>query len=360
MGTTTVHPLQHGRTRERNSLVGPAVIAVRGPSHSGKTAMCERLSAALGQQGLRVAWLKRTHHIVDVPGKASDRIWTAGVAATALRAEDRLVVTLPPGGHTAAEMLAAIPVDVDVVLLETHEPEDHPTILSNLLEATDDEVVVGRWDLFEEDAAVDCTLPTILGRVPSDRNLDQALRAALRLHGGHGCAGLILGTRLALAGASALGVPVPDTRKRLIVVSETDRCAVDGLQAVTGCRPGKRTLRLLDYGKLAATFLDEHTGRAVRVATRGDLRERVGASGEGRHEVQRAAYASWPDEDLFTIAEVQLALSQYDRPGPPRSRVMCSTCREEVSDGRHIDTEMGPQCRPCGTTLLAGTRGVTG
>ena len=29
--------------------------------------------------------------------------------------------------------------------------------------------------------------------------------------------------------------------------------------------PGKRTLRLLDYGKLAATFLDEHSGRAVRM-----------------------------------------------------------------------------------------------
>lgn len=360
MGTKTLQPPKHSRTGQHLSLVGPAVVAVRGPSHSGKTAMCERLSTALGQQGLRVAWLKRTHHIVDVPGKASDRIWSAGVAATALRAEDRLVVTLPPGGASAAEMLAAVPIDVDVVLLETHQPEDYPTILSNLLEPGDGETVIGRWDFFAEDASVERTLPSILQQLPSDRELDHALRSALRLHGGQGCAGLVLGTRLALAGASALGIPVPDTQKRLIVVSETDRCAVDGIQAVTGCRPGKRTLRLLDYGKLAATFLDEHTGRAIRVATRGDLRERVGTAVDDRHAVQRAAYASWPVEDLFTIADVPMALSQYDRPGPPRSRVICTTCREEVSDGRHTETEIGPQCRPCGTALLAGNKGVTG
>lgn len=356
----TLYAPTRGPTGQHPALTGPVIIAVRGPSRSGKTAMCERLSSALGQHGLRVAWLKRTHHIVDVPGKASDRIWTAGVAATALRAEDRLLITLPPAGYSAAEMLAAIPADVDVVLLETHQPENHPTILSQLLEPGDEESVIGRWDLFSEDAAVARALPAILERVPPDRELDSALRAALRLHGGHGCAGLVLGTRLALAGATTLGIPVPDTKKRLIVVSETDRCAVDGLQAVTGCRPGKRTLRLLDYGKLAASFLDEHTGRAIRVAARGDLRERVGATGDDRHAIQRAAYASWPIEDLFTIAEIPLALSQYDRPGPPRSRVICSTCREEVSDGRHIQTEIGPQCRPCSATLLAGTRGVTG
>lgn len=328
-------------------IIGPVVVAVRGPSHSGKTAMCERLVRALNAEGLRTSWAKRTHHAVDLPGKASDRVWSADPAATVLGALDRMLVTLPADERLPKAMIAKLPSDTDVVLFETHEPLDYPTVLSNSIADAAGAPVIGRWDFLEEDAAVEPVVIAIKGMVPRDRTLDMAMRAALRLHGGHGCAGLILGTRLALTGAGTLGVPVPDTRKRLIVLSETDRCAVDGIQAVTGCRPGKRTLRVLDYGKLAATFIDEEAGRAIRVAVQGDLRERVGATGEGRHEVQRDAYATWPTCDLFTIRETTAELSQFDRPGPPRARANCITCGEEVSDSRHLETESGPQCRPC-------------
>jgi formylmethanofuran dehydrogenase subunit E len=309
--------------------------------------MCERLIRNLNTLNLRIAWLKRTHHAVDLPGKASGRIWAAGPAASLLSSGDRQLLTLPPGEREPAELLPHLPPDIDVVLLETHEPAGYPTILSNCLTADGPDPVLARWDLFEEDRAIPGAISAIQALLPADRALDMAMRAALRLHGGHGCAGLVLGTRLALAGAAALGVEVPDTKKRLIVLSETDRCAVDGIQAVTGCRPGKRTLRVLDYGKLAATFIDEHGGRSIRVAVHGDLRERVGARGEGRHEAQRAAYATWPEQSLFTFQEVSRELSQFDRPGPPRARVNCVTCGEEVSDARHVETESGPQCRPC-------------
>jgi formylmethanofuran dehydrogenase subunit E len=171
----------------------------------------------------------------------------------------------------------------------------------------------------------------------------------MEIHGGHPCAGLILGTRLALWGAAALGVDVPDRKKRLIVTVETDRCAVDAIQAVTGCRPGKRTLRLLDYGKLAATFVDQWSGDAVRVAARGDLRAEVfgGHDGEERHEAQRMAYLSLPPDQLFDLRRAPAAISQFDLPGPPRRRVICSACGEEVSDGREVATESGSRCRPC-------------
>lgn len=335
----------HGEGLE--AIVGPVVIAVRGPSGSGKTAMCQRLVGDFAARGIRTGWIKRTHHAIDVQGKSSDRVWSAGPAATVLRGSDRLQLTLPAGAPEFETLLAVLPGDLDVVLFETHQPAPYPTILSNRLSPEEGELVIGRWDLFGDEAAAAAVTPEILARIPADRALDGAMRAALRLHGGHGCAGLVLGTRLALAGAGALGISVPDREKRLIVVAESDRCAVDGLQAVTGCRPGKRTLRLLDYGKLAATFYDEWAGRAVRVAARGDLRERVGATGEGRHEVQRLAYARWPEADLFTIAEVPFAISQYDQPGPPRARVLCVGCGEEVSDGRHHETESGPRCKPC-------------
>jgi len=328
-------------------IAGPVVVAVRGPSRSGKTALCERLTRALGADGLKVAWVKRTHHPVDLPEKSSARVWQAGTGATLLHADDRVLITVPPRGREVHELVAALPGDIDLVLLETHEPEAVPTVLSTRLAPAPGEQVLGTWEFMAEDAAAARLLPVIRSLLPANPALDRAFRAALKLHGGHGCAGLVLGTRLALAGASTLGIEVPDTRKRLLVVAETDRCAVDGIQAVTGCRPGKRTLRLVDYGKLAATFYDEWAGVAVRVAARGDLRERVGARGEGRHAIQRLAYATWPIADLFTIAEVPFTLDQNDRPGPPRSRVICTGCGEEVSDGRHRDTEDGPRCRPC-------------
>ena len=161
MTSAVYSPLASSNSAATYSIVGPTVIAVRGPSRSGKTAMCERLVPALAAHGLRVAWMKRTHHGVDVRGKASDRVWKVGPAATALRANERLVITLPSGGAGPLEMIAALPGELDVILLETHEAVEYPTILSNQLTPGDDEAVIGRWDLFSEDSAVRNVLPRI-------------------------------------------------------------------------------------------------------------------------------------------------------------------------------------------------------
>ncbi len=333
---------------------GPLVIAVRGPSRSGKTALAERVIAQLAEHGRTVAYLKRTHHELDLPAKASGRVWARQPAAMVMRAPDRTQLTLPAGSGTAAELLAFVPDSVDLVLLETHTPEPYPTVLSGLMEPGRDEHVVGRWRLEDVDAAAASVSAVILGMLPADRALALALRAAMRQHsGGHGpghaCAGLVLGTRLALLGCELLGIETPDTTKRLMVAAETDRCAVDAIQVVTGCRPGKRTLRLLDYGKLAATFFDEWTGTAVRVAARGDLRGRAEALAltPDRLEAQRLAYVAMPVADLFEWRASDFAPDQFDLPGPPRRRVNCVTCGEEVSDGRDVRTDAGPRCRPC-------------
>lgn len=332
--------------RSTGNLGEPVVIGVRGPSRSGKTALVERLVAAL-EPDTSVAYLKRSHHHLDLPEKASGRVWGQGPSAMVLRAVDRVQATFAPGDGTPADLLARLPVDIDLALLETHTAEAYPAFLAADATPAEGEVVLGRWALDTLEADAERAASVLHALLPRDRVLHRALRAAARMHGGHACAGLVLGTRLALQGAHALGVEVPDREKRLIVIAETDRCAVDAIQAVTGCRPGKRTLRLLDYGKLAATFVDERTGRAVRVATRGDLRERVGSRGEDRHERQRAAYVSFPAEDLFTTSTCSAEIAQFDRPGPPRRRVLCQACGEEVSDGREVQLEGELRCRPC-------------
>lgn len=331
------------------AFVGPVVVCVRGPSRSGKTFLIEHLVEALTSEGRRVAYLKRTHHPLDLPGKASARVWERKPSAMVLHAPDRLQLSVPAGDASPGSLLAMLPGDVDLVLLETHSPEPYSTILSASLDPAPGEDVIGRWSLDTVRNVAASLVQPLLSLLPADRDLDLALRRAVRLHGGHLCAGLVLGTRLALHGAAALGVEVPDRDKRLIVAVETDRCAVDAVQAVTGCRPGKRTLRLLDYGKLAATFIDQWSGEAVRVATRGDLRARVtdDHAADDRHEAQRLAYLSMPLEELFESRRVRAAVEQFDLPGPPRRRLNCTSCGEEITDGREISTETGPRCRPC-------------
>jgi formylmethanofuran dehydrogenase subunit E len=336
-----------------DALARPAVVCVRGVSRSGKTSLCERLIPRLAARGLRVAYVKRTHHQLDLPEKASSRIWVKEPSAMIIRTADRTQLTLPPVEHDSDSVLAAVPPTIDLVLLETHTREEFPTLLLRSLPATDDEDVIGTWALesIDEDAAR--LVDVVEASVPVDVQLGRALRAASGFHGGHVCAGLVLGTRLALHGLSLLDIETPPAKKRLIVTVETDRCAVDAIQAVTGCRPGKRTLRLLDYGKLAATFVDQWTGNAVRVAVRGDVREHAGAEGADRHEVQRHAYLHMRPEELFTASPADGAISQFDLPGPPRRRVICLLCSEEVSDGREVVTDIGLTCRPCARSLPA-------
>ena len=341
------------------SLSAPLVVCVRGPSRSGKSTLCESLIAAIGDAA-RVAWIKRTHHALDLPEKSSGRVWAQSPATMVMRGPDRLQITLPTIAPEAGPLVATVSPDIDLVLLETHTAEPFPSIVSTALDPEADEQVLARFSLDTARADAHPIAAALIAMLPPDRTLARALRVAARAHGGHACAGIVLGTRLALAGAAALGIEIPDTRKRLIVSVETDRCAVDAIQALTGCRPGKRTLRLLDYGKLAATFLDQPNGRAVRVAVRGDARERATpAQGEDRTDAQIRTYMDLPCEELLTIIEVPFALDPLDLPGKPARRVHCRRCGEEVSDGREVVTEVGDHCRPCAAELgvLEGMEG---
>src|ERR1700689_51459 len=100
-------------------------------------------------------------------------------------------------------------------------------------------------------------------------SLDDLLQQAEIAHG-HLCAGQVLGVRMAMLGCRRLGIAEPrgTDRKRLVTYVEIDRCATDAIGVVTGCRLGKRALKFRDWGKMAATFVDLATGRAVRIAAR--------------------------------------------------------------------------------------------
>ncbi len=169
---------------------------------------------------------------------------------------------------------------------------------------------------------------------------------------GHLCAGQILGIRLALHGLSLLGLddPTGAHRKRLVTFVEIDRCATDAIAVVTGCRLGKRALKFVDYGKMAATFCDLQTGRAVRVAALESSKEKArqlypGIAGKNQQQMQ--AYRELPDADLFAAQWVQVRIGPEDLPGFKGPRVTCAQCGEGISFQRELLRDGQTLCRAC-------------
>lgn len=179
--------------------------------------------------------------------------------------------------------------------------------------------------------------------------IQHLLKISSRDHS-HLCPRQILGVRIGLLGMSASGFDTPPDKKRLLVITETDGCFADGLSAATNCTVGHRTLRVEDYGKAAATFIDTKTGRAIRVVPVPDIRQRacVYASKEPRHYfAQMQAYQSMPDEEMFTVMEVQLTTSIEEIVSRPGSRVNCDVCGEEIMNQREVRQNGVTLCRAC-------------
>ena len=181
------------------------------------------------------------------------------------------------------------------------------------------------------------------------RDFQTLLAEAVKRHG-HLCAGQVLGVRMALCALNELGIDPDREPKRLIVYVEIDRCATDAIATVTGCSLGRRTLKYLDYGKMAATFLDLRTHRAVRVVARDSARECVWAyapAGMDKHQAELVAYQAMPDKDLMALQEVEVDLSEFDLPGRPLRRVTCARCGEGINDGREVVQGGKILCRTC-------------
>jgi formylmethanofuran dehydrogenase subunit E len=182
------------------------------------------------------------------------------------------------------------------------------------------------------------------------KTLEEYIGMAAQSHG-HMCPGQILGIRMAILGLRAIGIddPVKD-RKRLLTFVEIDRCATDAVSLVTGCRLGKRSLKFLDYGKVAATFVNLETGRAVRVAARDDSRAKAKAMFPAITDASQAqleAYKVMENTELFNLEAVRVKLKPEDLPGCPRSRVTCAQCGEGVNDGRERRRGDRVLCRSC-------------
>jgi len=180
---------------------------------------------------------------------------------------------------------------------------------------------------------------------------EEQLREAVKVHG-HLCPGQVLGVRMSLFGLQRIGINDPKgaDRKKLMVFVEMDRCATDAVQSVTGCSLGHRTMKFLDYGKMASTFLNLTTGKAVRVMAREESREaakNLFPQIENKYTAQLESYKIMPDDELFTVMDVVVTVRPEDMPGRPLSRVVCDACGEYVQDMREVRRDGRVLCRPC-------------
>ncbi|MCC6146734.1 MAG: formylmethanofuran dehydrogenase [Anaerolineaceae bacterium] len=180
-------------------------------------------------------------------------------------------------------------------------------------------------------------------------NIQELLQVSSRRHS-HLCPRQVLGVRMALAGADSLGLDLPRTDKNLLVIAETDGCFVDGLEVTAGVSAGRRTLRIEDYGKVGATFINVSTGEAVRLAPQPDVRQRAHfyAPNETQaYAAQLHGYQIMPDQELFSIRSVNLNPSIEEIVSRPGVRVNCSVCGEEIINEREIIVDGFAYCRTC-------------
>jgi formylmethanofuran dehydrogenase subunit E len=170
-----------------------------------------------------------------------------------------------------------------------------------------------------------------------------------------------MGIRAAEAALREVGPHSSD--EEVVTLTETDMCAVDAIQYLTGCTFGKGNLIHLDYGKNAYTFIRRSDGKAVRLSTRpgafgrspeySELSTRVRKNRateeeQTRFEELRAnrveAILQAPEDELYDIEESAAEV-------PPMARIhdsiACASCGELTMETRVRRLEGKELCPAC-------------
>jgi formylmethanofuran dehydrogenase subunit E len=179
-------------------------------------------------------------------------------------------------------------------------------------------------------------------------NLQELLDASSKLHN-HLCPRQVLGVRMGMFAARILGLELPQTNKRLLVIVESDGCFADGVAVATGATVGHRTMRVEDYGKIAAVCVDTQIDKAIRIAPAPDVRTKAYAyvSEERHYFAQLQAYQIMPDEEMLTVKPVLLNTPLEEIISRPGVRVNCDKCGEEIINEREVRQQERIICRSC-------------
>ncbi len=181
---------------------------------------------------------------------------------------------------------------------------------------------------------------------------EKLLKSSAAAHG-HLCPGQAVGVRMAMLGCRLIGLDEPASRsqiKKLLVYVEMDRCTADAVAHVTGVKLGRRSLKFMDYGIMAATFVNLETNKAYRIVSTEESRELAVAYAPeiaDKNTRQLEAYKRMPDSVLFRVQQVEVAVPDEDYPGPTRFKSTCSRCGQVVRDRREVTRDGKSFCKPC-------------
>lgn len=186
---------------------------------------------------------------------------------------------------------------------------------------------------------------------------------------GHMCPGLAMGIRAAEVCLAEIGAHSSD--EEILAVVETDMCAVDAIQFLTGCTFGKGNLVHRDYGKNAYTFVRRADRRAVRVSARpgswsgrdperetlrANVRAGTATDEERNHfaalqQEHSERLLAAPLAELYDVREVQADVR-------PRARIVasvdCAGCGEPTMETRIRRFEGRELCPPCFASAVPG------
>jgi formylmethanofuran dehydrogenase subunit E len=197
------------------------------------------------------------------------------------------------------------------------------------------------------------------------QDFETLLKSSAAAHG-HLCPGQVVGVRMAMLGCRLIGLNEPtshDQIKKLIVFVEMDRCTADAVAHVTGVKLGRRSLKFMDYGIMAATFVNLETDYTIRVLSTEEARDLVSVYAQevaGKSAQQLEAYKRMPDSVLFRVQQVEVNIKDFDMPGPTRYKVACSGCGQIVRDRREVIKDRQTFCKPCaGGTYFSNAKEIT-
>ncbi len=191
--------------------------------------------------------------------------------------------------------------------------------------------------------------------------MDETIQKVRDFHG-HLCGGLTMGVRVAQIALREIGPHSAD--EEVVAIVETDMCAVDAIQMLTGCTFGKGNLLHHDYGKNVYTFIRRADGKAVRIVTRPDAwghdnperealfqKVQVGTATEAEQqrywelqEERALSLLSVPEDQLF---DVQMVETEVPRQARINSSVLCDECGEMAMETRIRRYNSRNLCIPC-------------
>jgi formylmethanofuran dehydrogenase subunit E len=166
----------------------------------------------------------------------------------------------------------------------------------------------------------------------------------------HLCPRQVLGVRMGLLAGELLELELPQPSKRLLTIVETDGCFADGVSVATNCWTGRRTLRVEDYGKVAATFVDTKDGHAWRIIPHPEARIVAPAfapAARNRWEAMLQGYQTMPAEKLLLAAPVILRTPVENLVSRAGVRAICAECGEEIINEREVAVTGRTLCRGC-------------